>query len=61
VASHLITFQPSGAGDLISIKPDYGRNVDMPFVMMLCTALVYFADAGADGLARLALPTVEHG
>ena len=61
MASYLITLPVSAVGELISMKPDFRRNVDMAFVIGLCTVLVYFCGASIGKLARLAFPAVERG
>ena len=53
MASYLATFPVSVVGEFLGAKPDFRRNLDMGFALMVCTALVYLTGAGIGKLARL--------
>jgi hypothetical protein len=53
MASFLITFPVSLAGELLGMKPDFRRNLDMAFAIIVCAGLVYLLGAGLGKLARL--------
>ncbi|MBC7932834.1 MAG: hypothetical protein H7Z38_19915, partial [Rubrivivax sp.] len=51
IGVYIVTLPTSFLGEVLGMKPDYRRNLDMVFAIGTCAVLMYFAGAG---LARLA-------
>ncbi len=48
----IVTLPITFLGDVLGMKPDYRRNLDMAFAIGACALLVYFAGAGLAWTAR---------
>lgn len=53
LASFLITFPVSALGELLNMKLDFRRNIDMGFAVLVCALMVYLAGAGLGWLAKV--------
>lgn len=55
MGAFLATFPVSALGEIMGMKLDYRRNLDMGFAVGLCALLVYLVGAGVGaGVGRLA-------
>ena len=52
MATAIVTFPVTLLGEMLGMKPDYRRNLDMVFAIGMCAMLVYFLGAGLAKLAR---------
>lgn len=61
LVSFIVTFPVSALGEAMGLKPDYKRNLDMAFAILICGGLVYLAGAGLGALAKLVFTTGGKG
>ncbi|MEO5960091.1 MAG: hypothetical protein ABIR80_13320 [Opitutaceae bacterium] len=57
----IVTLPISFLGEVLGMKPDYRRNLDMAFAIGTCALLVYFAGAGLARLARALFAGANEG
>lgn len=52
LAANIATLPAMALGNLLGLKPDFRRNVDMAIAIGFCAMLAYFAGAGLERVAR---------
>jgi hypothetical protein len=52
MATFIVTFPISAPAELLGMRPDHRKNIDMVFAIGGTAAILYFATAGAGALFR---------
>jgi len=53
MTSFLVTFPVSWLGEMMGMKLDHRRNVDMGFTILVCAGFIYLIGSGLGWLARV--------
>ncbi len=57
----IVTLPVAFLGEMLGMKPDYRRNLDMAFAIRVCTVLGYLLGAGLATVARALFANGETG